>query len=54
MAQMGAREQMGLFDKAASINAQEREILDTLKAFDVEHSTPIEALQLLDQLKRRL
>jgi hypothetical protein len=25
-----------------------------LRAFDVERSTPIEALQLLDQLKRRL
>jgi hypothetical protein len=43
-----------LFDKASASTAKEREILDTLRAFDVEHSTPIEALQLLDQLKRQL
>jgi DNA mismatch repair protein MutS len=53
-AQLGAQDQIGLFDQAPSMTGKEREILDTLRAFDVEHSTPIEALQLLDQLKRRL
>jgi DNA mismatch repair protein MutS len=53
-AQLGARDQIGLFDQPASLTGKEREVLDTLRAFDVEHSTPIEALQLLDQLKRRL
>jgi DNA mismatch repair protein MutS len=53
-AQLGAHDQIGLFDKAPILTGKEREILDTLRAFDVERSTPIEALQLLDQLKRRL
>lgn len=53
-AQLVSKDQMGLFDKAASLTGKEREILDTLRAFDIERSTPIEALQLLDQLKRRL
>jgi DNA mismatch repair protein MutS len=53
-APLGSKDQMGLFDKAPSITGEEREVLNTLRAFDVERSTPIEALQLLDQLKRRL
>jgi len=50
---LGKTDQMSLFD-AASVSPKEREVIDTLRAFDVERSTPIDALHLVDQLKKRL
>ncbi|HTM44484.1 MAG TPA: DNA mismatch repair protein MutS, partial [Polyangiaceae bacterium] len=46
--------QMPLFQQAPALSAKEREIIASLHAFDVENSTPLNALQLIEQLKKRL
>ncbi|NRA32871.1 MAG: DNA mismatch repair protein MutS [Polyangiaceae bacterium] len=48
-----ATQQLDLFAESPP-SAAEREALDTLKALDVERLTPLEALQLLDQLRGTL
>jgi DNA mismatch repair protein MutS len=52
-----ATPQLGLFDEGTlgpQSNKEQREVMDTLVALDPERLTPIEALNLLVQLKKRL
>jgi DNA mismatch repair protein MutS len=51
---LSKRDQMSLFEAPPAADNREREVLDSLRAFQVERSTPLGALQLLAQLKQRL
>ncbi len=46
--------QLDLFERAAERADQSREVLDTLRAVEIERLTPLEALSLLARLKERL
>jgi DNA mismatch repair protein MutS len=53
----GNTRQLDLFGEATEESAADpgaREVLDTLRAVDVERLSPLEALTLLAKLKRRL
>ena len=46
--------QLGLFERPEPEDPGAREVLDTLRALDVDRMTPLEALGLLSRLKNRL
>jgi DNA mismatch repair protein MutS len=46
--------QLDLFAQASVPTGKEREVLDTLRAVEVERITPLDALSLLARLKTRL
>ena len=52
----GRREtpQLGLFDPPAESSSDDREVLATLRAVDVQRLTPLDALNLVARLKQRL
>jgi DNA mismatch repair protein MutS len=47
-------DQLALFGPNAAQNKSEREVVDTLRALELERITPLEALKLLETLKLRL
>jgi DNA mismatch repair protein MutS len=47
-----ARPQLGLFEVAVAAPAEPHPAVETLRAVDVDRLTPLEALQLVDSLKK--
>ena len=50
----GAQNQLDLFAPRAAVSSAEREVIETLRALDMDRLNGLEALQLLARLKQRL
>jgi DNA mismatch repair protein MutS len=46
--------QLDLFAKAPAVNANDREVLETIRSVDVDRLTPLDALSLVARLKARI
>jgi DNA mismatch repair protein MutS len=53
MSTRGASHQLGLFEAPPALDKEQQEVLETLRSLDPDRLTPLEALQLLSQLKKK-